>query len=56
MLEFVLFAILGFTVFAGWPQPAPQWRWFLAVIYVVLMVIWAFGSTQGWNMGFPRMH
>jgi hypothetical protein len=53
IFEFILFAILGWAMFTTWPTPIPPVRWMLAVIYVVLMVIWAVSSFQGWHIGPP---
>jgi hypothetical protein len=38
MFEFILFAILGWVVFA--PAPVGQGRIVLLVVFVVLMMIW----------------
>ena len=57
LFEFILFAILGWCVFAWWPAPGPQSKPILMVIFVVLMVLWLVVGMTGYDMGhlnFPR--
>jgi hypothetical protein len=51
LFEFILFAILGWSVFTTWPQPIPSSRWMLAVIFVVLMVVWLIVGVTGFSLG-----
>jgi hypothetical protein len=50
-LEFILFALLGYAVFAGWPQPVPRGNWLVAIVFVVLMVLWLFLGVSGSSLG-----
>jgi len=58
IFEFVLFAILGFCVFA--PPGEGNFRLVLMIVFIVLMVIWialGFGpivSSGGWGHLFSR--
>jgi uncharacterized membrane protein len=50
---FLLFAILGWTVFA---QPAPSTaRTVLMVVFVVLMAVWLIFGITGFEMGRLRI-
>jgi heme A synthase len=52
LFEFVLFAILGWCVFAWLPSPpAPQGKMVLMVLFVVLMCVWLVVGMSGYNMG-----
>ena len=58
LFEFVLFAILGYCVFAWLPSPpAPQSKMILMIIFVVLMILWLVVGMTGYDVGhlsFPR--
>jgi predicted membrane channel-forming protein YqfA (hemolysin III family) len=51
MFEFLLFAILGWCVFAT--PPAGQGRTVLMIVFVVMMVIWLVAGIFGWHVNFP---
>jgi hypothetical protein len=56
LLEWILFAILGYCVFSFWPAPQPQSRWLLAIVFVVLMVLWLVGGVYGGAIMPPYFH
>ncbi len=49
VFEFVLFAILGWCVFAWFPSPPPPAKNILMIVFVVLMVIWAVTGLTGYS-------
>ena len=51
LFEFVLFAILGWLVFAN---PQPPTRTVLLVVFVVFMVLWVVFGVTGFNL--PALH
>lgn len=52
ILTFILFAILGWAVFAS-PPPGNS-RTVLMIVFIVLMVLWIAAGVTGINLDFPK--
>ncbi len=55
LVEFILFAILGWVAFA--PPVNPPGRTVLMILFFVLMILWLVVGVTGFNMGglrFPQ--